>query len=474
MSSWTPSSWRNDELYKAEKQPVYPDPDALDEVLKQLEGLPPLIFAGEARVLIDELARVERGEAFVIQAGDCAETFGDFSADQVRDLLKVILQVAVVLTWSSGVPVVKIGRVAGQFAKPRSADYEMTPDGVEVPTYRGDIINGTELTQEARRPDAERILRAYYQATQTLNLVRGFAEGGFADLTSVHKWNREFVASSREGRGYEAIANGIDSALRFMKACRIDSADMHRTRVYASHEALLLPYEQAMTRQDSTAENAWYDCSAHMLWVGTRTKELDSAHVEFLSGVNNPIGVKIDSKTTVDHVLKLCDRLNPNRQAGRLTLVSRMGKAHIGALGPIIDAVKESGHPVVWLCDPMHGNTIESDGGLKTRRFDDVFEELTGYFEVHRQSQTWPGGIHLELTGRNVTECLGGSSDDVRDDELAHRYQTACDPRLNARQALDLAFRAAELLEGFPIPNRNRYESPEEFRAKLRAVPDQS
>ena len=303
----------------------------------------------------------------------------------------------------------------------------------------------------ARTPDPDRILRAYYQAAQTLNLVRGFADGGFAALTSVHKWNREFVASSPEGRRYEAVANGIDATLTFMRACRIQSDEMDRTHIYASHEALLLPYEQAMTRQDSMSENAddsWYDCSAHMLWVGTRTKLPDSAHVEFLRGVRNPIGVKIDASTTIDHLILLCTLLNPERQPGRLTLISRMGKDKIQTLGPMIDAISEAEHPVVWMCDPMHGNTFDSDG-LKTRSFDDVFEELTRYFEVHRQRGTWPGGIHLELTGANVTECLGGS-DRVTDDDLRHRYETACDPRLNARQSLDLAFPRRRTSAGFP------------------------
>lgn len=448
-TTWTPDSWRQPQFAR-DQQPTWPDTAAHADVLKRLRAMPPLIYAGEARNLMAELASAAQGEAFVLQAGDCAETFDAFSADRVRDGLKIILQMAVVLTYSAQVPVVKIGRVAGQFAKPRSADTE-TWDGVELPSYRGDMVNRTHFSAGARTPDSENIIRAYEQSASTLNLLRGFVSGGFADLRSVHSWNREFVANSDEGRQFESIAEGIDSAMRFMRACRIDSPSLHQVSFYTSHESLVLDYEEALTRQDSTAGDAWYDCSAHMLWVGARTKGPDSAHVEFLSGVGNPVGVKIDRTVEPDFLLDLCERLNPERRPGRLTLVSRMGRAHVSERLPrLIEAVAAAGHPVLWMCDPMHGNTVTSDGGLKTRRFEDVFEEISAYFAVHRNLGTWPGGLHLELTGDNVTECIGGWGD-VADEDLHLQYQTACDPRLNARQSLHLAYKVAgELLEGFP------------------------
>lgn len=445
MPTWTPDSWRHG--CKAEQQPEWPDAPALEEVLKRLRAMPPLIYAGEARNLKSELAGAARGEAFVLQAGDCAETFDAFSADRVRDGLKIILQMGLVLTYSAGVPVVKIGRVAGQFAKPRSSPTELGGD-IELPSYRGDMVNRAHFSDAARTPDPENIVRAYDQSAATLNLLRGFTKGGFADLTAAHSWNREFLRSSTEGRRYEAIASGIDDALRFMRACKVEARSLHEVDFYTSHEALLLEYEQALTRQDSTADGAWYDCSAHMLWIGNRTHELDSAHVEFLRGVGNPIGCKLNHEVTPDFLVRLCDQLNPLREPGRLTLVSRMGRARLEtALPPLIEAVAEADHPVVWMCDPMHGNTITSTGGLKTRRFGDVFEEISAYFAVHQSLGTWPGGLHLELTGDNVTECLGGS-DDLGDEELHFHYQTTCDPRLNARQSLDLAFQVAELLHG--------------------------
>lgn len=447
MSNWNPDSWRTGRFVAAQ-QPVWPDPAALGEAVKQLRSWPPLIYAGEARNLTAELARVATGDAFVLQAGDCAETFEGFSANRVRDGLKTILQFAVVLAYSSGVPVVKIGRVAGQFAKPRSSPTEVG-DGVELPSYRGDMVNRAHFSAAARVPDPENLLHAYRQAAQTLNLLRGFTGGGFADLSAVHEWNREFVSSSAEGERYESIAHGIDAALRFMSACGVDTAALHQTKLYASHEALLLDYEEALTRQDSTEGDAWYDCSAHMLWIGMRTNALDSAHVEFLSGVGNPIGCKIGTDKDAAFVVDLCHRLDPERTPGRLTLVSRMGRGRVAEhLPPIVEAVRASGHPVVWMCDPMHGNTITSEVGLKTRRFDDILQEIDEYFEVHRALGTWPGGIHLELTGDDVTECLGGS-DRLEDAQLELAYQTTCDPRLNARQSLDLAFRVGELLTRF-------------------------
>jgi 3-deoxy-7-phosphoheptulonate synthase len=445
MSTWTPDSWRD---HDAQQKPEWPDSDALQHSVKKLRALPPLVFAGEARNLQAELALAAEGKAFVLQAGDCAETFEGFSADRVRDALKVILQLSVVLTYSSGVPVVKIGRVAGQFAKPRSSPTERSGD-LELPTYRGDMVNRVNFSHAARTPDPDNMVQAYQQAAATLNLLRAFTRGGFADLASVHAWNREFVSTSSAGVRYEAIAAGIDSALRFMAACKIDTgrvSALHEVDLYTSHEALLLDYEEALTRQDSTSGNDWYDCSAHMLWIGTRTKQLDGAHVEFLSGVHNPIGCKIGQELPPEAVVALCEKLNPNRVPGRLTLISRMGRENVRNYLPrIVEAVTSARHPVVWMCDPMHGNTINSADGLKTRRFDDIFAEIEAFFAVHRDLGTWPGGIHLELTGDNVTECLGGS-DDLVDGDLALHYDTACDPRLNARQSLDLAFRVAELL----------------------------
>ena len=377
MPNWTRDSWRS---FALDQQPEWPDRDALKAVITELEGLPPLIFAGVARNLKAELAQAASGRAFVLQAGDCAETFHEFSADRVRDGLKVILQMAIVLTYSSGLPTVKIGRVAGQFAKPRSANDE-TIDGLTLPAYRGDMVNEVHFSEEARRPNPENILRAYRQATATLNLLGSFASGGFADLAEVHKWNMEFVRSSNEGQRYEAVAEGTDRALRFLAACGIDlegARALHEVNFYASHEALILDYEEALTRQDSMANNAWYDCSAHMLWIGTRTiKNRNSAHIEFLRGVGNPIGLKVDKDLGPDDLLWLCDHLDPEREPGRLTLISRMGHKRVGDELPArIEAVRDSGHPVVWMCDPMHGNTFASDGGYKTRSFDAIFDEI--------------------------------------------------------------------------------------------------
>jgi 3-deoxy-7-phosphoheptulonate synthase len=443
-SSWTPTSWRD---RPAGQQPDWPDTGALDGVLKQLATYPPLVFAGEARSLMDDLARVQRGEAFLLQAGDCAESFDSFSADAIRDKLKVILQMAVVLTYSSGVPVTKVGRIAGQFAKPRSSPTETIGD-LELPSFRGHIVNDIAPTAAARVPEPERLLTAYNQASATLNLLRAFTKGGFADLNRVHAWNQEFVASSSEGRRFEIIADEIDRALRFMKACGIDVetvANLHQVDFYTSHEALILGYEEALTRQDSLTGD-WYDCSAHMLWIGERTRELDGAHVEFLAGVKNPIGCKVGPSVTPEDVLALCEKLNPERIPGRLTLISRMGAEQVEEkLRPLLATVRDADHPVVWACDPMHGNTFTSASGRKTRHFDAVLQEITGFFSAHGAEGTWPGGVHIELTGDDVTECLGGS-DDLLDSHLGDRYETMCDPRLNGRQSLDLAFRVAELL----------------------------
>ena len=444
--TWSPGSWRE---RAAGQQPDWPDAGALDGVLKTLGTLPPLVFAGEARDLTASLGRVAQGEAFLLQAGDCAESFDAFSADAIRDKLRVILQMAVVLTYSSGVPTVKVGRIAGQFAKPRSAATETVGD-LELPSFRGHIVNDIAFTDAARQPDPNRILEAYHQSASTLNLLRAFTKGGFADLSRVHAWNQEFVTSSTEGRRYEQLAGEIDRALRFMAACGIETetqAELHEVDFFTSHEALILGYEEALTRQDSLTDD-WYDCSAHMLWIGERTRQLDGAHVEFLSGVGNPLGCKLGPTATPEEVLGLCEHLNPDRIPGRLTLVSRMGADAVeAALPPLLAAVRDAGHPVVWACDPMHGNTFTSQGGRKTRHLDAIVTEIDGFFRAHRAEGTWPGGVHVELTGDDVTECLGGA-EQILDADLDTRYETVCDPRLNARQSLDLAFRVAELLRG--------------------------
>jgi 3-deoxy-7-phosphoheptulonate synthase len=444
-NAWNPTSWRS---FSAEQQPDWPDEVDLERVLKELAGYPPLVFAGEARSLLDNLADVADGRAFLLQAGDCAESFDAFSADGIRDKLRVILQMAVVLTYSSGVPVVKVGRIAGQFAKPRSRPTEVIDD-VELPSFRGDMVNSIDFDESGRMPDPERLLTAYHQSSSTLNLLRSFTKGGFADLGRVHAWNQEFVASSAEGRHYDEVADGIDRALRFMAACGIDIDDdarLQQVDFYTSHEALVLGYEEALTRQDSLTDD-WYDCSAHMVWIGERTRQLGGAHLEFFRGIHNPVGCKLGPTVTPDDVLELCEALNPDRVPGRLTLISRMGADHVSdTLAPLLRAVRDAGHPVVWVCDPMHGNTFEA-AGVKTRHLDDVLREIAGFFAAHRAEGTWPGGVHVELTGENVTECLGGA-EAVLDTDLNDRYETKCDPRLNARQSLDLAFRVAELLRG--------------------------
>ena len=445
-STWSPSSWRD---RTAAQQPDWPDEGALDAVLKQMATMPPLVFAGEARALTRQLGEVAAGEAFLLQAGDCAESFDAFGADAIRDKLKVILQMAVVLTYSSGVPTVKVGRIAGQFAKPRSSPTETIGDLV-LPSFRGHLVNDITPTEAARVPDPNRLLQAYHQSSSTLNLLRAFTKGGYADLRQVHTWNQEFVASSNEGRRYERVADEIDRALRFMKACGVDTTtqpNLHEVDFYTSHEALVLGYEEALTRQDSIT-GEWYDCSAHMVWLGERTRQIDGAHVEFFSGVGNPIGCKLGPTTTPEEALALCERLNPDRIPGRLTLITRMGAGKIEAgLAPLLAAVRDAGHPVVWTCDPMHGNTFEAPDGHKTRRFDDILAEIAGFFAAHESEGTWPGGVHVELTGDDVTECLGGS-EEILDTDLGSRYETMCDPRLNGRQSIDLAFAVAELLRG--------------------------
>jgi 3-deoxy-7-phosphoheptulonate synthase len=444
--TWAPDSWRG---FAAAQQPDWPDAAVVARVRERLREVPVLVFAGEARDLTASLAEVVEGRAFLLQAGDCVESFRETSSVAIREKLRVLLQMAAVLTFGSQVPVVKVGRIAGQFAKPRSSTTEII-DGVELASFRGHTVHSDEPTAEARVPDPERMLQGYYQAAATLNLLRAFTKGGFADLTRVHTWNQEFVASSPQGQRYEALANEIGRALRFMEAIGIELArerSLHEVNVWTSHEGLLLDYEEPLCRKDSLTGD-WYDCSAHMLWIGERTRDLAGAHVEFFAGVHNPIGVKLGPSATVDEVVALCERLNPLHAPGRLTLVTRMGAERVRDLLPaLLVGVRDAGHPVAWVCDPMHANTFASASGRKTRRFDDVMAELDGFFAAHREIGTWPGGVHIEFTGEDVTECLGGS-EAVLEDQLDHRYETLCDPRLNARQALDLAFRVAELMRG--------------------------
>ena len=443
-SSWTPNTWRDQPVRQL---PSYPDEIKLHEMEKRLGKYPPLVFAGEARRLKAQLALVSEGKAFVLQGGDCAESFSDFTANVIRDTFRVLLQMAVVLTFGASLPVVKMGRMAGQFAKPRSSDTE-TVDGVTLPSYRGDIVNGPEFTPEARIPDPARMEFGYFQSASTLNLLRAFASGGYADLHEVHRWNLGFVEASPLAERYRDLAHRIDETLAFMTACGMSSdttRDMRETDFYISHEALLLPYEQALTRIDSTTGD-WYGCSAHFLWIGDRTRQADGAHVEFLRGVKNPLGMKVGPTLEPDDLLRILDILNPANEAGRITLISRMGAGNAGAkLPPLVRAVERSGHKVVWLCDPMHGNTISTASKVKTRDFDEILREVRAFFDVHQSENTWAGGVHVEMTGQEVTECVGGARR-LSEADLSGRYETFCDPRLNAEQSLELAFLvAAEL-----------------------------
>jgi 3-deoxy-7-phosphoheptulonate synthase len=429
---------------RAAQQPTWPDQLELAAATSTLRSLPPLVFAGECDQLMDRLAEVSRGDAFVLMGGDCAETFSGATADAIRAKLKTVLQMAVVLTYGASMPVVKVGRLAGQYGKPRSSDTEMV-NGEAVPSYRGDAVNDIVPTLAARRPDPERLVRAYHTASATLNLVRAFTQGGYADLRHVHAWNQDFVASTEAGRRYEMMAGEIDRALAFMHACGADPEEFRRVEFYAGHEALLLDYEDALTRIDSRT-GLPYDVSGHFLWIGERTRQLDGAHVEFAQGISNPIGVKLGPSTSPEDAVALVEALDPDRTPGRLTLITRMGADRIRhALPPIVRAVNETGHPVVWVCDPMHGNTFEANSGHKTRSYADVMEEVTGFFEVMRALDTHPGGLHVELTGDDVTECVGGTAG-VTEDGLGVRYETACDPRLNRVQSLELAFAVAEML----------------------------
>jgi 3-deoxy-7-phosphoheptulonate synthase len=445
--NWSKSSWRTREL---RQNPLWPDADHLSRIESELATKPPLVFAGEVRNLRTHLAAASKGQAFILQAGDCAESFDESSADAIRDKLKVILQMSVVLTYAAGVPVIKIGRIAGQFAKPRSEEFEEI-DGVRIPSFRGHNINSEEFTAEARRHNPDRLLAAYHQIVSTLNLLRAFTTGGFAALNNVHKWNQQFVANSLEGKRYEVIADDIERALSFMRACGINLADdptLKAVDFYTSHEALVLPYEEALTRQDSLT-GEWYDCSAHMLWIGDRTRQLDGAHVEFLRGVGNPIGLKVGPTMTPDELLELCAVLNPENEAGRLTLISRMGAAKIEQTLPrLVELTQREGRNELWTIDPMHGNTYKASNGVKTRQFEEVMLETSRFFDIHERLGTWPGGVHIELTGDDVTECLGGTTVATEAD-LTQNYTSICDPRLNATQSLDLAFEVGEKLQRY-------------------------
>lgn len=447
MTQWTPASWRTK---PAKQLPTYGENNPhLAATEADLAQMPPLVFAGETRTLKSRLADAAIGEAFVLQGGDCAESFAEFGANKVRDTFRVLMQMAVVMTFAGSVPVVKMGRMAGQFAKPRSEDTE-TRDGVTLPTYRGDIINGIDFTAEARQPDPSRMVKAYHQSAATLNLIRAFATGGYAELNRVHQWNLDFAKDSTASEKYQKMAYRIDQALDFMKAVGLTTQSvphiLKQTEFFTCHEALLLPYEQALTRVDSTTGD-WYDCSGHFVWIGARTNQEDHAQVEFARGIKNPIGMKCPPNLTTDSLLRLIDTLNPDNEPGRLTLISRMGAGKVfDHLPKLVQAVKNEGRIVTWVCDPMHGNTMKSASGYKTRRFDDIMGEVKDFFAVHKAEGTNPGGIHIEMTGQNVTECTGGIVD-VTDEDLSARYHTHCDPRLNASQALELSFLIADELK---------------------------
>ena len=444
-AKWTPDSWRSKPI---RQMPEYPDAAALAGVEAKLRGFPPLVFAGEARALKARLARVAEGKAVLLQGGDCAESFAEFSANNIRDTFKVFLQMTVVLMYAAGLPVVKVGRMAGQFAKPRSGDTE-TIGATTLPSYRGDIINAIEFDAAARRPDPQRMLQVFSQSAATLNLLRAFAQGGYADLHRVHGWTLGFVANSPAAARFQELADRIAEALTFMEATGLTAEatpQIREAEFFTSHEALLLPYEQAMTRIDSNS-GEWYDCSAHMVWIGERTRQLDGAHVEFCRGLRNPIGLKLGPTVEADEMMRLVDVLNPDDEPGRLTLISRMGADKIAErLPPLVRRITREGRHVVWSCDPMHGNTIKSSTGYKTRPFDRILAEVRGFMAVHRGERSHAGGVHFEMTGQNVTECIGGAQE-VTESALADRYHTHCDPRLNASQSLELAFLIAEELK---------------------------
>ncbi len=444
-TAWTRESWRSKPIVQV---PEYGDQEALKDAEQRLNGFPPLVFAGEARSLKKALGDVAAGRSFLLQGGDCAESFAEFHPDNIRDTFRVLLQMSVVLTFGASLPIVKVGRLAGQFAKPRSAPTE-TIDGIELPSYRGDMINGMDFTPESREPDPERLIQAYNQSASTLNLLRAFSQGGYADLHKVHQWTLGFVSDSAQAERYRDLADRIQEALAFMEACGINGdvvPSMRETDFYTSHESLLLPYEEALTRMDSTT-GRWYACSAHFLWIGERTRQLDHAHVEFLRGVENPIGFKAGPTIEEDDLLRMIDVLNPDNEPGRLTIITRMGAEKLqDRLPKLIQRVNREGRIVVWSCDPMHANTVKSDNGYKTRRFDSILEEVKAFFAVHRGEGTHAGGVHFEMTGQDVTECVGGSQA-ITEASLGDRYHTHCDPRLNATQALELAFLVSEMLK---------------------------
>jgi len=428
----------------AAQQPTYADPDVVEATVARLRRMPPLVFAGECDELKAKLAAVARGEAFLLQGGDCAETFDGVTADNVRNKLRVLLQMAVVLTYAASVPVVKLGRLAGQYAKPRSSEEE-TRDGVTLPAYRGDAVNGYPFTPEARRHDPARLLEVYHSSAATLNLVRAFVTGGYADLRQVHTWNTDFVRDSVVGARYEKLAQEIDRAMSFMHAIGADPHEFHRVDFHSSLEGLVLEYEHAMTRIDSRTQTP-YDVGSHFVWIGERTRQLDGAHVELFSRIRNPVGAKLGPTTTPDDAIALAGRLNPDNEPGRLTFITRMGASRIRDVLPqLVEKVSAAGVEVAWVCDPMHGNTFEASSGYKTRRFDDVIAEVQGFFDVHRAVGTWPGGVHVELTGDDVTECVGGG-EELAEIDLGNRYESVCDPRLNRVQSLELAFLVAEML----------------------------
>jgi 3-deoxy-7-phosphoheptulonate synthase len=442
--SWSKTSWHN---FPARQQPNWPDPREYQTVLAEIATLPPLVFAGEIRTLKKQLAEVAAGKAFLLQGGDCAEEFAMCNAPTIREMLKVILQMAVIISYAGGKPVVKVGRIAGQYAKPRSADTELV-NGVEMPSYRGDMVNAIDPTPEARRPDPKRMREGYFRACSTMNIVRAFTRGGFAALDRVHAWNNEFVKNSPQGQSYEKLARNIDQAIKFMAVIGLDTEipQIKQASFFTSHEALLLGYEEALTREDSTTLGDWYDCSGHMLWIGDRTRQPDGAHLEFLRGILNPIGMKVGPNHDPDELKRIIVKLNPANEAGRLTLITRFGAEQIERYLPkLCTEMKKEGFNLVWSCDPMHGNTYTAASGYKTRNFDNILKEIQAFFQIHWDRGTVPGGVHFELTGENVTECTGGGRD-IKDEQLVNNYLTNCDPRLNAEQSLELAFQIAEMI----------------------------
>ena len=447
--TWKPNSWRN---YPVVQMPTYPDESKVNSVEARLSFKPPLVFAGEVQALKKSLALAEKGNAFILQGGDCAESFSQFSANGIRDTFKVLLQMAVILTYGSSIPIIKIGRIAGQFAKPRSSDVEII-DGIELPSYRGDMINDMEFNKTARQPDPQRLIDGYEQSAATLNLIRAFAQGGMANLEKVHEWTLGFLNNTPETDKYREIANRISESLNFMKACGLTSSSvpqLRETDFFTSHEALLLNYEEALTREDTiTAEKGWYATSAHLLWVGDRTRQFDHGHIEYLSGIQNPVGIKCGPSLEKDDLIRLLDKVNPNNESGKVVLICRMGSEKVNEhLPKLIKNIKANGKNVTWCCDPMHGNTIKASNGYKTRRVAEILNEVNNFFLVHKSEGTLPGGVHFEMTGSNVTECLGGANE-VKESDLGSRYHTHCDPRLSGSQSLELAFLVSDLIKSF-------------------------